>query len=236
MSEIDQVLEVARRYIGVTEHPSGSNNVLFNTKYYGRDVSGAQYSWCASFLGYCFWEAKLLELTGFYRKDADYKYNAENIALTNNWVAMSKKLGRWVTHDYSPGDCVLFDWVGDGIANHIGIVESANSSANTLVTIEGNTGNAVRRMTRKVDRAVMGAFRPNYKIKVDETMDVEQFKTLYRQMLKDQAADQPDEWARDAAQAAVERGAFKGDGIDMNWKSPVSRQELAIVMQRLGLL
>lgn len=67
-----------------------------------------------------------------------------------------------------PGDVVLFDWGGDGVADHVGIVERNNVSY--LTTIEGNTSNGsgsqsnggvVARRTRSLS-SVRCVVRPNY--------------------------------------------------------------------------
>ena len=41
--------------------------------------------------------------------------------------------------DAEPGDLVLFDWGGDGLADHVGIVEENHPSEGYMTTIEGNT-------------------------------------------------------------------------------------------------
>ncbi len=48
----------------------------------------------------------------------------------------AKKLGQWVTGGYQRGDVAPFDWDGNGVANHVGLVEGYNGK--TLDTIEGN--------------------------------------------------------------------------------------------------
>jgi N-acetyl-anhydromuramyl-L-alanine amidase AmpD len=46
---------------------------------------------------------------------------------------------------------------------------------------------------------------------------------------------EPDDWAKDACDQAVESGLFVGDGNgNYNWKSPISRQELAVVLARMN--
>lgn len=51
--------------------------------------------------------------------------------------------------DRSPrvGDFVLFDWQGDGISDHVGMVESLPGDG-TIVTLEGNTSDALLRRRR----------------------------------------------------------------------------------------
>lgn len=52
----------------------------------------------------------------------------------------AKRAGRTVPKaSAQPGDVVLFDWGGDGVADHVGVVERNNGSY--LTTIEGNTSN-----------------------------------------------------------------------------------------------
>ena len=43
--DANKVLDVARKELGVKESPANSNRVKYNTWYYGREVSGAAYTW-----------------------------------------------------------------------------------------------------------------------------------------------------------------------------------------------
>lgn len=81
----------------------------------------------------------------------------------------AKRAGRTVAKaSAQPGDVVLFDWGGDGVADHVGIVEANNGSY--LTTIEGNTsdgsgsqsnGGVVARRTRSFS-CVRCVVRPSY--------------------------------------------------------------------------
>lgn len=62
IGEADKLLAVARREIGMTELPAGSNKVKYNTEYYGREVSGAAYPWCMAFIWWCFRKVGLSRL------------------------------------------------------------------------------------------------------------------------------------------------------------------------------
>lgn len=42
MALVDNVISKAREYIGVSENPPESNNVLFNTDYYGSPANKCQ--------------------------------------------------------------------------------------------------------------------------------------------------------------------------------------------------
>jgi hypothetical protein len=186
MSQIDKLLDVARKYIGTAEQPLGSNNVIFNTKYYGKAVSGSQYSWCANFVGYCCWEAGILGLTPFYKDGNDFRYNAQNSAYCPNWVTAAKSRKQWVTGGYAPGDFVLF---GRLTATHIGIVERVSADGKTLTTIEGNTSDKVARKTYTLPAAVLGAFRPGY-----STIDPD--KTLVESLVRQGKVSSSDMWLR----------------------------------------
>ena len=49
-----KLLEIAASQVGIKEVPTGSNNVKYNTWFYGRSVSGSDYPWCAAFVSWCF--------------------------------------------------------------------------------------------------------------------------------------------------------------------------------------
>ena len=149
------VLFAAASQIGVTERPSGSNRVKYNTAYYGREVSGKAYPWCVTYLWWVFRQAgmtlyKTASCTAFLNR---YQETAPTQVLQGN---------------YRPGDIVLFDFTGKRAKTaHAGIVESVGVDG-TLTTIEGNTGTssdanggAVMRRTRKPSLVTRG-IRPAY--------------------------------------------------------------------------
>lgn len=49
-----RLVEIAKSQIGVKESPANSNNVKYNTWYYGKAVSGSAYPWCCGFVEWCF--------------------------------------------------------------------------------------------------------------------------------------------------------------------------------------
>lgn len=137
------VLDCARSQIGVKENPPGSNNVKYNTWYYGHEVSGDWYPWCAVFITWCFWQTGILD-----RLDG-----ISNKAGCDPYMRWAKAKRLWENRP-KVGALVLFDWDKDGSADHIGIVEAIISD-NKIVTIEGNTaigndsnGGEVMRRTR----------------------------------------------------------------------------------------
>lgn len=143
------IVNLARTQIGTKESPMGSNNVKYNTSYYGRAVSGSAYPWCCAFIWWIFKEAGMSSLF----------YGGQKTAYCPTAVNWFKNKGQWVTKDYRAGDIVFFDYNGDGLADHVGIVESVESS-NRLITIEGNYSDSVQRVSRSSQ--IMGAGRPDY--------------------------------------------------------------------------
>ncbi len=49
-----RLVEIARSQVGVKESPANSNNVKYNTWYYGKVVAGSSYAWCGAFVSWCF--------------------------------------------------------------------------------------------------------------------------------------------------------------------------------------
>lgn len=171
MAKASDLIKKAVGEIGVKENPSGSNNVKYNTEYYGRAVQGSSYPWCCAFIWWLFKKCNASKL--FY----DGKKTAYCPAV-ESW-GRSKKL----TVERSkgkPGDIILFDFYGKGESVHIGIIEKV--VGNKYQCIEGNTsttsddnGGAVMRRTRPLS-VVRCIIRPKYD---NETYaDVKEVKTV----------------------------------------------------------
>lgn len=145
------IVRKAQSFIGTHEDPIGSNNVVFNTDYYGQPVSGDDYAWCAAFI----WD--LFRLCGA----SELYYDGKHTAYCPTLQSWGKKSGLVLpdVHAAQPGDIVLFDWTGNKTANHVGICETATPSA--ITTIEGNTADSVKRMTRDYSQ-VCAVLRPAY--------------------------------------------------------------------------
>ena len=72
-------------------------------------------------------------------------------------VEWFRSRGQWLDRNSIPpaGSVIFFDWGGDGIADHVGIVESCDGS--TVYTIEGNANNACKQLSYTVgDRRILG--------------------------------------------------------------------------------
>ena len=149
---LSKVLEVAASQINVVEVPPYSNRgpqVDEYLKSVGLDPENEHYSWCASFVYWCFEQAcNDLSLTNPLVKTAgclDHWNRATCPKITKQAALKDPSLVK-------PGFIFIIDH-GDG-SGHTGLVES--SSGGVLTTIEGNTneqlssnGYGVFRLTRR---------------------------------------------------------------------------------------
>ncbi|MEY3554188.1 MAG: CHAP domain-containing protein [Microcystis aeruginosa Ma_QC_Ca_00000000_S207] len=151
MTTAQQVLQIAAREIGYKENPKNSNHNKFGI-WYGMDYQ----PWCAMFVSYCFYNAGLpLPIT-----------TPKGFAYCPYGVQWFRNKGWWHT-DPQVGDVVFYDWGGDDVSDHVGIVEKVNSDG-SIVAIEGNTsdgfgdsnGGEVCRKTQK--KGILGYGRPPY--------------------------------------------------------------------------
>lgn len=145
----EDIIALARTQVGVSEQPPGSNNVKYNTEYYGTPMSGSAYPWCVVFIWWLFKELGASDLFCGGEKTAWCNY-VRQYAISHN---------QWVTSEYKPGDLILFNWDGDEVLDHIGLVTEVNGNA--LTTIEGNYNDKVSVCTRS-GITMIGAYRPNY--------------------------------------------------------------------------
>lgn len=151
MTQAETICKWARDQIGVTENPPGSNNVIYNTLYYGRAVSGDAYAWCMAFVWCAF------DLNGL----SELFYGGRKTASCTTLLKWSKSVGRFYQSGFHPGDVIFYDFDGDPSSEHTGIIVEAYSDEDLRV-VEGNCGNAVKLVTPKVS-TIMGVFRPDYK-------------------------------------------------------------------------
>lgn len=131
-------LKLAHTQIGTTENPPSSNNVKYNTWYYGHPVNGpSTYAWCAVFVSWCFAKSQ-----PFYRWRKPNVHYAYVPALVNDARAGRNGLSVVPWSAVRSGDLACFDWPGEspGIADHIGFVDRVvNRASGTFKTVEGNT-------------------------------------------------------------------------------------------------
>ncbi len=156
MSTAKQIIDKACSYIGT--YDGGTNNVIFNTDYYGKQVSGSAYPWCCAFI----WD--IFRLCGA----SALFYGGEKTAYCPTVLNWGKSKGLTVSKSNGQyGDIVLFDWNNDGVADHIGLIISKNADG-SYTTVEGNTANNnysnggyVLKMTRYQSQ-IIGIIRPQY--------------------------------------------------------------------------
>ena len=155
MSQISDLLKIASAEIGVAEDPLGSNNIKYNTAYYGREVSGDSYPWCMVFVWWCFREAGLSSLF----------YGGGKTASCTTLMNWAKQQGQFVTGGYQAGDVFLYQFDDDSYADHTGIYTGEKDSKGRYFVIEGNHNDRVETVTR-ADNVLWGAFRAKW---VDNT-------------------------------------------------------------------
>ena len=208
MATVSELLEIARRQIGVKECPPNSNNVRYNTWYYGREVSGNAYPWCAVFAAWVFDQARVkLPI---------------RTASCGALMRAAQSAGQWVTGDYRPGDVVIYDFPGGAKTDHCGIVESVDGTY--ISAIEGNTssasdadGGAVERRARKFSQ-IVGAQRPTDEKEGEELRDTTQ-----------------EEWprgGRETIQKLIDKGYLGGNGQGLDLSHDMVR--VLVIQDRAG--
>lgn len=149
--KLKELTELFEKQIGTKEIPP--NNVIYNTHYYGNAVSGAQYPWCCAFI----WD--VFRMAGM----SVYFCGGQKTAYCPFVVDYARKHNQWVTTNFRHGDLLLYDWNGDGVADHIGFC--VEWSKDKGLAIEGNVTeggvDGVHWVTRTA-KHVLGAYRPDY--------------------------------------------------------------------------
>ena len=225
MATVSELLGIARRQIGVKECPPSSNNVRYNTWYYGREVSGSAYPWCMVFAQFCIDQAGLTPPV--------------KTASCGAFLNAARKAGDAVYTDFRPGDVVIYDFNRDGTTDHCGIVESVNGA--TVTAIEGNTavgndsdGGEVMRRTRNIYQ-IVGAWRPK-----EDEMTYEQWKEMMDQYRAELQDNDCGEWSKAAREWAVSVGLFAGNGTtidgqpNMMWSDFLTREQAAQLFYRFN--
>lgn len=155
MGKANDFVSKAASQIGITEQPANSNNTKYGA-WYGMNGE----PWCDMFVSWCANEIGAIDVVG---KFAYCPYHV-------NWF---KQQGRWLSREAQPqpGDVVFF--ANNGVACHVGIVESRNGSS-SITSIEGNTsagdnanGGQVQRRNRTYGSVgsswyILGFGRPNW--------------------------------------------------------------------------
>lgn len=164
-----KLLKNCKKYIGTKEKPSNSNNVMFNTHFYGHTVKGSAYPWCCVFV----WD--MFRISG----GSSQFCNGKKVAYCPEVENYYKKNNSW--HKTGKvGDLCLMDF-GKGRASHIGIVVEVLGNGK-YKTIEGNTSldsndNGGCVMYRIRSKSVIRGFaRPEYAKTKTEKSKVKYYK------------------------------------------------------------
>ena len=108
--------------------------------------------WCACFVSWCANECGYI--------DAGVIPSFSLCSDGSDWF---KARSQWQERDYEPcaGDIIFFDWGGDGVPDHVGIVEKTEGG--TVYTVEGNSGDACQENSYPVgDARIYGYGVPMY--------------------------------------------------------------------------
>jgi hypothetical protein len=144
----ETALDVGRAFVGLSEEPAGSNKIIFSNWY------GMNGPWCAMFVTYCFVEAK----SKAFVKGSRYAYCPYML----NDAKYNRNGLRLITaKEAQPGDIVLFDFKKNGVAAHVGILNSMAANHKKFTSLEGNTsgtnaadGGMVALMTRNTSDVI----------------------------------------------------------------------------------
>jgi hypothetical protein len=147
-----RALAQARKFVGVTEHPPGSNRTPFG-RWFGADGE----PWCAIFLSYCFKVGAGIVLCGGTGGTGVTANGCAYVPTLEGWL---RDTGQWLDPGRPrPGDIVVFNWDG-GKADHAGIVEH-DLGGGRFSSIEGNSDDQVARREHSIgDVEGFGRIRP----------------------------------------------------------------------------
>lgn len=144
-----RMLKEARTHIGEKESPPNSNHILYTSDQWWNMVG----PWCAMFVSYCGVKAgskafKQRERWAY----VPYMEHDAKAGLNNLTIAIVPQ----------PGDILTFDWDGDGVADHVGLIDHFGTNG-VIHTVEGNTSvgndsNGGEVMSRERDRSLVHMF------------------------------------------------------------------------------
>ena len=154
-----QIIELAKKELGTKESPPNSNKVKYNTWFYGREVQGQQYPWCATFISWLFKAEQ-----GLCKKTASCQDMLAWFEQRNQLVKIPQA-----------GDIVFFKYsTNNRRTNHVGLVVSYDGKV--VNTIEGNTSQSSNDnggcvMQRNRYSNIVAYARPKYKAVEKKTIE-----------------------------------------------------------------
>lgn len=192
------------------------------------------YEWCAATVSAAFIKAGLADI-GF--KECS----------CSKMIDLYKAKGRWMESDSykaAVGDVVMYYWKdGTNYAttdctaapNHVGIV--AEISGNSMTIIEGNKGEKVATRTLQVNgRYIRGYCLPDYKSKEEDSMTEKEFYEMFEKAMKTYESERSKTGASAVHAIAWNKAKRKGTMDGTRPKDPLTREQAATILDRLGLL
>lgn len=148
MTQIEKLTAWHKAQLGTGETPSGSNNVRYNTLYYGREVQGTAYPWCMAYIWCGFYECGMSALF----------YGGGKTASCTALYDYAVKHSQLVTSGYREGDILIYskDGTRSGIY-HTGYCTGEKVNGKWRA-IEGNYSDRVQYMERG-ENEIIGAYR-----------------------------------------------------------------------------
>lgn len=149
------IVDIALSQEGVSEQ--GINNVMYNTWYWGHEVSGGQYPWCAVFVSWCADQAGCSKQV--YQNESTGETKTASVSSLYNFYSKNG-LFQPKGNGYRPkaGDIMIQK---SGGASHVGIVYASDNDK--FYTIEGNSSNKVQKCSYYYDDPKLTGFgTPNY--------------------------------------------------------------------------
>lgn len=133
---------------GLAETPAGSNHNEI-TEWYGMDGP-----WCAMTV------SRALSVAGFTSNGDDVVVPGVRQTTSKGWAYVPYMLNDFrdagrADKQPRPGDLVIFDWEGDGLVDHVGMVEKVEADG-SVWTYEGNRDDVLMHVHR--DPSVIAAF------------------------------------------------------------------------------
>ena len=141
-----RALDRSRRYLGVHEEPDGSNRGPDIDRWCKWAAGVVGYPWCSAFV------------CGMVREACGLVVPTPQRASVESLTQWAQRTGELLPERARPraGDLICYDWNSDEWYDHVGFVErvlgtswSGGHFHGLVRTIEGNSGNAVRRHVRR---------------------------------------------------------------------------------------
>ena len=144
---------MADAFVNLAVAQKGDPSHVGGQKYWQFMGWGSRVEWCACFVSWCIYNTNYngTPMT-------QYITTKSSGVLTFINECQSNPKTTYHSRGYVPkrGDLIFFDWEPDGSSDHIGIVQ--NSSNGTILTIEGNSSDAVNERTYSVNSSNVYGF------------------------------------------------------------------------------